>query len=169
MVFVPHEYTSKYNAVSLYKARMGQSCHNISSRSPFDILGNRVVWHAVYRFVYSLTLFHMIGAFKDPRMTNSLTFFNRFNRSPRENYFRSAGQNVCQAFNALPDILICCWTFFSVNDQQILCFMSDIRRTFSMYWTLPDKMSGNVGAPCRTSAEVCRTCPACPAYFARTV
>ena len=29
-------------------------------------------------------------------------------------------------------------------------------------------MSGNVLDPCWTSAEVCRTCPACPAYFAIT-
>ncbi len=38
--------------------------------------------------------------------------------SPRENYYRSAGQNGRQAFNALPDILIPCQTFFSVNDQR---------------------------------------------------
>ncbi len=36
------------------------------------------------------------------------------------------------------------------------------------YWILLDKMSGNVRALCRTSAELCRTCPACPTYFART-
>ncbi len=40
--------------------------------------------------------------------------------SPRENYFRSAGQNVRQAFIGLPDILIPCRTLFSVNDQRIL-------------------------------------------------
>ena len=37
-------------------------------------------------------------------------------------------------------------------------------RTFYVYWTLLDKMSGMVWALCRTSAEVCRTCPACQAY-----
>ncbi len=41
-------------------------------------------------------------------------------------------------------------------------------RTFYVYWTLLDEMSGMVRALCRTSAEVCRTCPACPAYFATT-
>ena len=35
----------------------------------------------------------------------------------------------------------------------------------SKYWILPEKMSGKVRALCRTSAELCRTCPA---YFART-
>ena len=39
---------------------------------------------------------------------------------------------------------------------------------FYVYWTLLDKMSGKVLPLCRTSAEVCRTCPACPAYFAIT-
>ena len=38
----------------------------------------------------------------------------------------------------------------------------------SMYWTLPDKMSGSAWALCQTSQELCRTCPACPAYFAIT-
>ncbi len=42
------------------------------------------------------------------------------NSSPRENYFRSVGQNDRHTFNALLDILIPCRTFFSVNDQQIL-------------------------------------------------
>ncbi len=46
--------------------------------------------------------------------------------SPRENYFRSAGQNVRQAFNALPDILIPCWTFVSVDDWQFFSLLSDI-------------------------------------------
>ena len=35
-------------------------------------------------------------------------------------------------------------------------------------WSLPDKMSGKIWALCRTSAKVCWTCPACPAYFAIT-
>ncbi len=39
-------------------------------------------------------------------------------------------------------------------------------RTFFVYWTLLDKMSGRVWPLCRTSAEVCRTCSA---YFAITV
>ncbi len=39
-------------------------------------------------------------------------------------------------------------------------------RTFYVGWTLLDKMSGKEWALCRTSAEVCRTCPA---YFATTV
>ena len=37
--------------------------------------------------------------------------------------------------------------------------------TFYVYWNLLDKMSGEVSALCRTSAEVCRTCPA---YFVIT-
>ena len=39
--------------------------------------------------------------------------------SDRENYFRCAGQNVPQAFSALPDILSRCQTFFPVDDWQI--------------------------------------------------
>ncbi len=46
--------------------------------------------------------------------------------SPRENYFRSVRQNVRQAFNALPDILIPCQTFFSVDDRQFFPLLSDI-------------------------------------------
>ncbi len=41
-------------------------------------------------------------------------------------------------------------------------------RIFYVDWTLLDKMSDKVWALCRTSAEVCRTCPACLAYFAIT-
>ena len=51
--------------------------------------------------------------------------------SSRENYFRSAGQSVWQALNALPDIVIHCRTFFSVHDQQILCFMPGIFVVFN--------------------------------------
>ncbi len=79
--------------------------------------------------------------------------------SDRENYFWPAGQNVRQAFSVLPDIWSPCRTFLPAGDRQI----------FSLYWTLPDKMSGSVWALCRTSPELCRTCPACPAYFAITV
>ncbi len=43
-----------------------------------------------------------------------------FMSSPRENYLRSAGQNVRQVFNALPDILIPCQTFISIDNRQIL-------------------------------------------------
>ncbi len=35
--------------------------------------------------------------------------------SDRENYFWRAGQNVLQAFSALPDILSPCQTFFPVD------------------------------------------------------
>ncbi len=54
-----------------------------------------------------------------------------------------------------------CWTFWfpARHFSQLMT---------GIYWTLPDKMSGNVVAVCRTSAKVCRTCPACPPYFART-
>ena len=38
-------------------------------------------------------------------------------------------------------------------------------RTFYVYWTMLDKMFGNFLAPCRTLAELSRTCPA---YFAIT-
>ncbi len=39
--------------------------------------------------------------------------------SDRENSFGHAGQNVRQAFSALPDILSRCQTFFPVDDWQI--------------------------------------------------
>ena len=51
--------------------------------------------------------------------------------SPRENYFESAGQNVRQAFNALPDILIPCRTFVSVDDRQFISLLSDIFRALN--------------------------------------
>ncbi len=89
--------------------------------------------------------------------------------SPRENYFESDGQNVRLAFNALPDISIPCRTFFLVDEWKICPTFFVSLANISVYWTLPDKMSGNVVALCRTSAKVCWTCPACPAYFARTV
>ncbi len=50
-----------------------------------------------------------------------LSFFWKDSKtSPRKNYFRSAGHFVRQAFNALPDILNPCQTFFSVDDRGIL-------------------------------------------------
>ena len=39
--------------------------------------------------------------------------------SDRENYFWCAGQNVQQAFSALPDILSPCQRFFPVDDWHI--------------------------------------------------
>ena len=39
--------------------------------------------------------------------------------SDRENYFWHAGQNVRQAFTAMPDLLSPCQTFFPVDDWQI--------------------------------------------------
>ncbi len=88
--------------------------------------------------------------------------------SDREIHFWHAGQNVRQAFGALPDILSPRQTFFPAllaNISGHSCFPCWI---FYAYWTLLDKMSGKVWALCRTSEEVCRTCPACPAYFAIT-
>ena len=83
---------------------------------------------------------------------------------------------LAKIISGLSDILsgrpsMICRTFWSLagHFSKLMTSNSFLPcRTFSVYWTLPDKMSGNVGALCRTSAEVCRTCPACPAYFART-
>ena len=88
--------------------------------------------------------------------------------SDRENYSWRARQNVQQTFSALPDILSPGRTFSPVDDWQISGHSRCHYRTFYVDWTLLDKMSGKVWALCRTSAEVCRTCPACPAYFAIT-
>ncbi len=57
-----------------------------------------------------------------------------------------------------------CWRLANISSHSYSpC------RTFYVYWSLLDKMSGRVWPLCRTSAEVCRTCPACPSYFATTV
>ncbi len=53
-------------------------------------------------------------------------------------------------------------SWWLVNISGHSCFPC---RAFYVYWALLDKMSGKVWALCRTSAEVCRTCPA---YFAIT-
>ncbi len=70
---------------------------------------------------------------------------------------------LAKIISGLPDKLSCkpsmlCWKFWSpvghfphmmTGNSFLSC------RTFSMHWTLPDQMSGNVGALCRTSAKVC--------------
>ncbi len=70
---------------------------------------------------------------------------------------RSAGH-----FDPLSDILPSWWL---ANISGHSCLPS---RAFYVYSPLLDKMSGKVWPFCRTSVEVCRTCPACPAYFAIT-
>ena len=65
-------------------------------------------------------------------------------------------------FDHLPDIFLTRWSANMSGNSCLPC------GTFSVSWALLDKMSGNVRALCRTLAKVCRTCPACPAYFART-
>ncbi len=68
--------------------------------------------------------------------------------SPHENHFR-------------PSML--CRTFWStagrfsqlMTGKYVLHFLFS-SSTFSVYWTLMDKMFGNVGALCRTSAKVCQ-------------
>ncbi len=89
--------------------------------------------------------------------------------SDRKNYFWRAGHFVRQGFSALLDILIPCQTFFQVMTIKYQSLLLFTCRTSHVYWTLLDKMSGKVWALCQTSAEVCRTCPACPVYFAITV
>ncbi len=74
--------------------------------------------HWVLNFFSSL-----LGKMNPPKIKRlhhgiCLGFMHR-NNSSRENNFRSAGQNVRQALNALPDILISYWTFCSIDDQQI--------------------------------------------------
>ncbi len=80
---------------------------------------------------------------------------------------------LAKIISGLPDKMsgrpsMLCRTFWSLagHFSQLMTGNSCLPcRTFSLYGTLLDKMSGNVGTLCRTSAEVCRTCPA---YFART-
>ena len=79
--------------------------------------------------------------------------------SDHENYFACAGQNVPQGFSSLSDILSPCQTFSPVDDKYQCSFLLSWW-TFYVYWILLDKMSGKVWALCRTSAEVCWTCPA---------
>ncbi len=87
---------------------------------------------------------------------------------------------LAKIISGLPDKMsgrssMLCRTFWSAaghfsalmtGKYYILCrtFLAEI----FVYRTLLDKMSGNFRTLCRTSAGVCRTCPACPAYFART-
>ncbi len=63
--------------------------------------------------------------------------------------FPVCGQNVWRVFNALSHILISCQIFFSVDNWQILN---------------PAGQNVRQGqSPCRTSAELCQSCRACPA------
>ncbi len=71
-------------------------------------------------------------------------------------------QRSARHFEPLSDIFPSWWLANISGHSSFPCL------TFYVYWTLLDKMAGNVLAPCRTSAAVCRTCPACPAYFAIT-
>ncbi len=68
-----------------------------------------------------------------------------------------------------------CWTFWAPVRHFSLLMAGKFSGhsyfpfwRFYVDWALLDKMSGKVYALCRTSAEVCWTCPACPAYFAIT-
>ena len=69
--------------------------------------------------------------------------------SPHKNYFRSTGQNVLEAFNALSNILIPCPRFFSVDNRQIcLAILVSLARHFSCV------------EPCRTKCPVMLECSA---------
>ncbi len=63
----------------------------------------------------------------------------------RENYFGRARQNVRQAFNALPDILSLCQTYFPVDNWQIsvviLVFLVEHFMCVEPSWTKCPAMS----------------------------
>ena len=63
--------------------------------------------------------------------------------SPCKNYFRSVGQNIRHAFNTLQNILIPCWTCFSVDDQQICQTFQ--KKNWS--WTCPWHLAYFQGTP----------------------
>ncbi len=128
----------------------------VYSRSVFDRGGGTWWLFGVYLTGHGIDVTRMHGR---PMLRSAVG-------SPRENYFRSAGQNVRQVFNALSDILIPCQTFFSVDNRQMLNPAG--QNVWQGQSPLPDIsriLCRSSRTLCRTSAELCRTCPA---YFART-
>ncbi len=76
-----------------------------------------------------------------------------------ENYFGCAGQNVWQAFNALPDILSCCQTFFLVDGWQIslviLVFLVGHFMCVELCWTkCPARSELSVGHQQKSAGHV---------------
>ncbi len=116
-----------------------------------------IVAHVVVRLV-----FHILTVNHDDSF---LILCLQIYSTPQSRIFRAfwqwsrklflACRTKCSAghFEPMSDIFPSYWL---VNISGHSCFPC---RTFYVYWTLLDKMSGKVWTLCWTSAEGCRTCP----------
>ncbi len=115
---------------SYHRSNMCSDACGDLSMMPSQI-DNAYVYNA--RLLKLFTMICMIAGMHEGRIWNLFLI----DRGP--NYFARAGQNVRQAFSALPDILSRCQTFFPVDELQmplvILVFLVRHFMCFELCWT----------------------------------